>query len=397
MAYGNGRGTRRRGGSYGGTRRRYKRAYKYKYARPARARRSYRKKARRTGTRDASGACVCPGTELTTGEKFVLAQGDPFDPKCLGCKIPDSNTQPSIGIPCQELYSTSGSAANMAYCIAFLPGVTGSIVVPGAVASNSWSWLAAYGNAQNWNKKTDIVAACEAVRPVAHGLRISSSIAPTTATGFVHLALAVETNLGASTWQFATTTALMAGYSWYKRVTVASLTQSPVTIINKFVDETAFRYLAPDSIPGWAGSTGNTFQIPLSWGALLVAVEGCANAEPLQFEMMLHLEAIPKNTGVIAGSPAAPSNTALLASAAGIATNTDFAHTEDQQDSYMAQVVENAQAGAAAAGQSFVTNALRPAAYSLGHSLANQALSAGIAGAAGIMGVNRVGRLELGH
>jgi len=392
MAYGANQRTRRRGGTYGGTRRRYKRAYKYKYSRP---KRSYRKKARRTGTRDASGACVCPGKELTSGEKFVLAQGDPFEPKCLGAKIPDSNTQPSIGIPCQELYSQGGAAANNAYCIAFLPSVTNSIIVPGSIGASAWSWQAAYGNAFDWNKKTDILAACEAVRPVAHGLRISSSIAPTTATGFVHLALAVETNYTGTTWQFATTTALMAGYSWYKRVTVASLTQAPVTIINKYVDDTAFRYLSPDSVPGVLGSTGNTFQIPLSWGALLVAVEGCGTANPLQFEMMLHLEAIPKNTGVIAGSSAAPSNAALLASASGVSANTDFAHTEDQQESYMAQVIDNAQAGMNAAGQSFVTNALAPAAYSLGRSLTNQALSAGIAGAAGIMGVNRVGRLEL--
>jgi len=334
---------------------------------------------------------------MTPGEKFLLAQGDPFDPKALGAKIPDSNTQPSIAIPCQELYSQNGAAASNAYCIAFLPSLTSSIVVPSAIAAASWTWSPAFGNANSWNKATDVIAACEAVRPVAHGLRISSSIAPTTATGFVHLALAVETINTGTTWQYATTTAQMGGYSWYKRVTVASLTQSPITIINKYVDETAFRYLGPDSTPGVAGATGNTFQIPLSWGALLVAVEGCTTANPLQFEMMLMLEAIPKNTGVMAGSTAASYSPTILGAVAGVGAQTDFAHTEDQQDSYMAQVYQNAQAGAASAGNDFVSNALAPAAYSLARSVTNNAISAGVAAVAGVMGVNQVGRLELGH
>lgn len=389
MAYGRyGRSTRR----YSTRRRRYRSytprsTYKRSYSRP---RKSYRKKSssKRYGKRDSSGACVCPG-ELSPAERFLLAQADPFEPRALGAKIPDSSTQPSVAIPCQELYSQLGAATGNVYCTAFLPSVTNSIVVPGGIAAGAWTWAAAFGNGSSWNKATDISSSCEAIRPVAHGIRMSSNQSPTTAAGYVHLALAVETIKPTdTTWQYATTIGQMSGYSWYKRVTIASLTQTPLTIINKYVDETAFRYLAPESPAASGSTTSNTFQIPLSWGALLVAVEGHAAANPLQFEMILHLEAIPKNTGVLSGSSAAAYAPSILASASSISSQTDFAHTEDQQDSYMAQAAANAQAGATAAGNAFMQNVINPAARNIGYSLANQAIGMAITGAAGIAGVN---------
>jgi len=349
---------------------------------------------RRTYTKRA---CTCGASnELSAGERFVLAQADPFEPRALGCKIPDSSTQPSVAIACQELNTPTlvSTPATDSGAVAYLPSLTSSIVV-GTSSVGGWSWPASFSG-NSWTKRTDVIAAVEVARPVAHGLRISSSVAPTSATGYVHLALAVESiNNGPTTWQYATTISALSGYSWYKRVTLASLTQTPLTIINKYVDETAFRYLGQDGGQS-SGANGNMFHIPLSWGALIIAVEGVPSTAPIQVEMMLHLECIPKNVGVLAGSSAAPASPALLGGAASLSAKTDFAHTEDQQDSYIAQAMSNAMAGAADAGNQFNRNVIQPLARNAGYSVANAAMGAAITGLAGIVGVNNnPGRLAL--
>ena len=53
-----------------------------------------RKRRRQTTTRRTqSKPCACPG-ELSPGAKWALAQLDPFDNRCFGAKVPDSNTVP---------------------------------------------------------------------------------------------------------------------------------------------------------------------------------------------------------------------------------------------------------------------------------------------------------------
>lgn len=390
MAYG--RSGNRYGGRSGYRRPAYGvRSYRRSYARsrvaPTRRRRTYTRSTAPRRQR-VQRMCPCDDAELSSGQKFVLAQGDPFDPRALGCKIPDSSTQPSVALACQELHTpllVTAPATDVG-AVCYLPTVSGGIVTA-ASGVGSWSFASAFGGT-NWNKRADIVAAVEAGRPVAHGIRISSSVAPTSATGYVHLACAVETVNGVLNWGFADNIAKLSGYPWYRRVTLASLTQTPLTIINKYVDETAFRYLGLDRPPADAGANGNTFHIPLSWGALIIAVEGVPTSSPIQVEMLLHLECIPKNVGVLAGSNAAPASPGLLASAAGISSKTDFAHTEDQQDSYMQQVAQNAMQGAAAAGNAFNQNFILPAARRVGSMAVNYALGAAISGVGGIVGVN---------
>lgn len=89
------------------------------------------------------------------------------------------------------------------------------------------NWGATYAaNSTNRSKRTAYDAAIELTRPVAHAVRLSCPLAPTQASGFVHMALATETNWGSTLWQFPNTVAQMSGCQHYKRVTLASLTQS---------------------------------------------------------------------------------------------------------------------------------------------------------------------------
>lgn len=370
-----------------------RRRYTYS-ARPSgrpRARRSYRRMAPRRSTRPQTEICRCKG-DLTPGQKFILAQADPFDPKCLGAKIPDTSTVPSTPVADVENVSLPLVVATNQRCWALLPSYNTSIVSSTEGAAG-WTWGAAFAGGATRTKRVAYVGAYELDRPVAHSVRISSAVAPTAATGFVHVAISFESNYQESTWTWPTTTAGMTGCQFYKRVTLASLTQSPLTIINKFTDETAFRYSSANSPSGSGTNAGdtNTFQVigGRSWGALLIAVEGVGSLAPLNVEHLLLSEAIPRFDSIVMGTNAAPSQPAILAGAGNMGANTDFVHTEMEQQSYIAQALESAAEGAARAGDEAAIRFLIPAANQVGYT-AMGAVAAMGAAALGIGGVNNI-------
>lgn len=377
---------------------------RYPRARPIRARIG-------TMSRRAQRHPVCNcGTTMDPGEKFALVQADPFEPKFFGAKIPDSSTIPSIPTPVQYNYSLNTDAAtqpNWAHCWAFYPTVQSANIRAGSVSTSTWSWAAATSTT-NAPVATTFQQQFEAFRSTAHAIRLSCPLAPTSTTGFVHIALATETMYTSATTTTAQFTQLaanlsdMSGYTFYKRVTLASLTQSPLTLINKWTDETAFRYSSPLASPQSAdgGGTNNTsanqFQIPLSWGTLLVAVEGASSVTtpgsftPLQAEIVLHTENIPQKTSALIGSTAAAYSSGVLNAVSQAVANTDFAHTESEQPRVEAQYMTELQA----AGGEFLSGVgsqVRQYAAGLGQFIGYNALriahGAG-ARALGIGGVN---------
>ena len=102
----------------------------------------------------------------------------------------------------------------------------------------------------------------------------------------------------------------MRDLPFYRKVTLASLTQSPLTVVNKFLDQTAFRYSATDELAAGFNNTGRgQFQIAHSWSTIFVAVEGAPSASnALGIEMILHTETITKAGATNSSSPAAPGN-----------------------------------------------------------------------------------------
>lgn len=335
--------------------------------RPVRRRRTYRRRSvraprRRTYVRRMNPVCNCP-KEMGPGDKFVLTQSDPFDPRYFGSKIPDSATIPSISTPIQyNLALTSDVAAspNFAHAWAFFPNLYRASYRAIGTSVNQFSWSPAAAQVTDAPQAAGFSQQFEAYRPTAHAIRISCPFAPTTTTGFVHIAIAVETTFpsanvtGSAVSSLAPDIASMSNYTFYKRVTLASLTQSPITLINKWTDETAFRYQSPNSYNSDnAGSGGyNTFHIPNSWGILMVAVEGVSTVTtigqtitPLQAEVVLQTENIPNRTGTLIGSVAAPYSPSELSTVSQAVANTDFAHTEEQQEAHQrsfAQAVSDA-------------------------------------------------------
>jgi len=323
-----------------------------------RRRRTYRQRAA------ASSGCSCP-KELTPGDKFVMIQSDPFDTKYFGAKIPDSSTLPSISTPIQynqSLASTNAVADNpsFAHAWAFYPGLNSATRVAQGTSTTAWDWSTAVAVGINAPQYGPFRTQFEAFRPTAHAIRLSCPFAPTSTTGFVHIAIATETiygSGGAPSGQYlnlASNLSDLSGYTFYKRVTLASLTQSPLTLINKWTDESAFRYQSP-----WAAeqtdATGAplTFHIPWSWGTLIVAVEGASTVTtpgqvivPLQAEVVLHTECIPDKTSTLLGNTAAAFSPGMMSAVSHAVANTDFAHTEDQQSGVIGSYLNEVRAAA---------------------------------------------------
>lgn len=378
---------------------------------------SYTRRPSRMGTMSRRAqrnpVCTC-SPQVSPGDKFALVQADPFEPKYFGAKIPDSSTIPSIPTPIQYNYSLNTDATTQpawAHCWAFYPTIQSCNIRAGSATTSTWSWTASTSTS-NAPVAGPFQQQFEAFRPVAHAIRLSCPLAPTSTTGFVHIALATETMYSNTTTttpqaqQLAANLSDLSGYTFYKRVTLASLTQSPLTLINKWTDETAFRYSSPLSSPqtadggGTNNSSANQFHIPLSWGTLLVAVEGGSSVTtpgsftPLQAEIVLHTENIPQKSSALIGSTAAAYSSGVLNAVSQAVANTDFAHTEAEQERVEAQYMSELRA----AGGEFASGV----ASTLGRFARTAGQYAGMAGlryAAGALGVggvnNRADRLMM--
>jgi len=374
-------------------------------------RKPVRRAARRTSVRRATRRPVtrrrstkthrckpCGIRELTPSARFALAQLDPFEPRAVGAKIPDSNTMPSLANVDTDIVAFNAPATTgFLVAAAFAPSYGSAVWTSTDVSASAVAW----GSSSNQPRRnrTNVVASLEAIRPVAHAIRISSGLAPTSATGFVHIGISVESRVNTAlvtNYEYPTTVNQMAGLAFYKRVTLASLTQSPLTIINKWIDDTGFRYDDPRTEYTTAnGSTTpaySTLQMQQSWGVLIVMIDGQSSTSisPLSVEHILHTEALPKKDAFIIGTPAAPSSPGIMSAVSSMAGDTDFAHTEAQQDTYINTGLGVLQRGAAAAGER-VFEVLSPIAEHVGARVGDAAASYAmnaVLGYGGIGGVN---------
>jgi len=348
--------------------------------------------------------CHCPG-ELSPAAKFALAQLDPFEPKCLGAKVPDTNTMPSIANADTDQVTLAGPATNgNLIAIAFNPSYASSILAA-TEGAGSVSWGINFAQRRNYS---NVVAAVEAIRPVAHAVRMVSPLAPTSTTGFVHVGISVESRVNSGLGNvpdYPTTVNQMTGLAHYKRFTLASLTQSPVTIINKWIDETAFRYDDPRTTYTFSGSaaSSNTSQLQFqaSWGTLIVMIEGqpTSATTPISFEHLLLTECLPRKDAWILGTQAAPHSPGTMSAVSVMTGEHDFAHTEAQQDTYIQEGLRAFERGASVAGERVWNDVAAPLLQRFGNAVVNTGAAMAfnaISGRGGIPGVNsNPGRLTL--
>lgn len=378
-----------------------RRVSKRSVRRVARRRPAYtrRRVVRRVSRKRANEPCKCPG-ELSPGAKFAFAQLDPFEPKCLGAKIPDSNTVPSIAqADTDQVAIAAPPSAGLLVAMAFNPSYASATLEAGQLGTPDPTQIQWTGTFKTRRNFTTVSNSIEAYRPVAHALRISSALAPTSATGFVHIGLSVESRRNETTAtvpDYPKTVNEMTGLSLYKRVTLASLTQSPLTLINKWLDDTGFRYDDPDSQYSFTGSgstiTPSQLNFQQSWGTLIILVEGApTTSSPISVEHLLLSEMLPRKDSFILGTQAAPNSAGTMSAVSTMVGEIDFAHTEAQQDSYIQQGLNELSRGAAIAGAQVWNNVAAPllqrAGYAAVSTAAQMAYNAAT-GRGGIPGVN---------
>lgn len=347
----------------------YRRRSSRAYARsPRRYRRSYRRSSRAAPTvrviaaRPSSSKAVVP-TGLQSVSKtirkipFLMAQIDPFLPSVRGVKVPDANTMESGTVQIQDEYTCNTVATEVNGWL-FNPAIT-SFAVPGTSAPGAWTWPITYGGGSDCATKAQFQAAYTATRCVAHAIRLSCLLAPTTVTGFVHVAVYAPATFSATTWPFPTTIAAMRDLPHYRKVTLASLTQNPLTIVNKFLDQTAFRYIdSMETNGGYNQSNRNSFQVTHSWASIIVAIEGAPTASSLGVEVIQHHETLARAGTSNGSSPAAPPQQTVMTAAANIAADAPATHFESEQGSVLQQAADAVQAGARAGAENVLNAAL---------------------------------------
>lgn len=339
----------------------------------SRYRRKYTPKRRaRTTKRRVTKRRVAPRRH-TRMSKFVLANIDPFNSNAEGAKIPDSNTYPSAVLKVEDETTTTSDATYGLAAQAWRPYPTGTRINATAASSNSWTWTAAYGGQGNSTRLSSITSNFSLVRPVAHGIRIYAPTAPTSTTGFLHVAIVAQSEAG-TTWAYPTSIAQMNNCMFYQRFPLAMLTQKSVTVVNKFLDASATRYVDP-SFDLAAQATDLTFHTE-GWAAIILVVEGApVNTGAVVVEQIVHLEAIPLASGVNTATPAAPFNISSLEAVSRVAGHTPAAVVQGEEQGYMQQAMDALGGGA--------WDYLRPYAYQAGRYAAHAGMryvGRGIAG-----------------
>jgi len=250
--------------------------------------------------------------------KFTLAQINPFNRDCYDCRVPDTNTAPSSSFSTYDEIAPVTSGTN-AVCYAFLPS-TRCCYIPSAnnVGISSWNWTSVASAQTAVTNLTALQAQYALYRPVAHGVRITSGLAATSASGYVHICLYSQTLTAATNFVLPNTVADMATCPFYKRINIASLVQDPVIFVNKYMDESAHMYRDLDK--GFApGADSQMIQTNWGWMTVLVAVEGFpSGTNPITVEVIGHYEGQSQFGSMIMDQPAEVPNQPVMAATSAI-------------------------------------------------------------------------------
>lgn len=296
--------------------------------------------------------------------RFKLAQANPFHPEAVGVKYPDANSTPSCSIQCADTITLVTNASG-GTTKGFRPVITGSWVDD---SGTMLSWSAAFGGMQDSSRKSSITSNFNQIRPVAHGIRLTSALSPNSVTGFVHVSLHQPNMFNQTTWDFPTSVAQMCNAVTYKKIPLAVLCTKALTFVNRTVDFSSERYFDPSSDLTATG-TDLTFQ-NTGWGVIIVAIEGApASQSVVQVEQLVHYEAIPLKSGVADASPAARFSPTVIADTTDFVNNADPIVITDQNEN---QVL--AERGFLGGMYDAVSDVASRNAYAAGRTVANAAM-----------------------
>lgn len=112
---------------------------------------------------------------------------------------------------------------------------------------------------------------------------------------------------------------------------------------------------------------------------------------PISFEHLLLTECLPRKDAWVLGTQAAPNSPGTMSAVSSMLSETDFAHTEAQQESYVAAGVEELARGAQVAGERVWTDVGVPLLQRFGNNVLNAGMMYAVnaaTGRGGIPGVN---------
>nr|WAE42822.1 MAG: capsid protein [Cressdnaviricota sp.] len=364
------------------------------YSRAAPARRYARKRVayrRRAVTRRASVAS--PGIQPGTGgaPKFLCAQINPFDRGVVGVRVPDDSTAPSSSFYVFDETSITTTAATKNNAKMYMPAL--NAFAANATEGNS---LVTWGSDMNAStsatqKYAAIQAQYSLFRPVAHAVRLTCSGAPTTQTGYVHYCLLPLSTFAVTSgaWKAPTTVSDMTTLPGYSRATLASLTQTPLIIVNRWMDQTAFRYIdvkAHEWNNDTTGATGGMFETMMQWMAIIVMVEGAVANSGIQVESILHCEGQSLFSGLSRDIDAEPGDRVVFDGVSEALGNASSSMPDSPQG-MMSRVSEVTQGFCESvmrvggeAGKQLVYSVVKSFGTNIGKSAARGAVAAGIAG-----------------
>lgn len=273
--------------------------------------------------------------------QFTIAQVDAFCPEAFGVKVPDDATAPSCVAFSRDEVSLNTTAAG-GIGIAFRYNPVATVVFPATVSSSTWTWPAAFGNSAAVSNSAALQSNFNALRTVAHGVKITTRQSAFNASGFVHVALVADSGTNQTTWSYPTSISAMEYAPYYRRIPIADLIEDEVLVMNKYTDHTAFRYIDPNH-----GDNNSTFLttglgtaydygFPTSgWMAILVWVEGPASiTSAVDVEYIHHYECLTQsNAGIIAITKAAPCSPAILAATSYVVEHSEpISATREDED-----------------------------------------------------------------
>lgn len=312
--------------------------------------------------------------------KFMMAQIDPFHPDSYNVRVPDESTAPSSAF---YLFDSTNlrvviNATNAAASY-FYPSCAAVCATSTEVSSATWAWPAAYGGVQAPSRTALAQAQYSVARPVAHGVKIACPLAPTSVTGFCHIALYTLDLFGNATWTLPTTVSQMTECPFYRRVTLASLTQTPLVVVNKYLDQTAFRYTDTGSNEALDAPKG-AFHVPGSWMGIMVVVEGhtvAAGTSIVNVETICHLEGQSKFGGLNTDGQAEQGNIYVQQQAANASSRASPSYMENSQEAFSraANMASNFVGNAASvAGQGFASGVVNAVGGAVANAMGGQGM-----------------------
>jgi len=281
-----------------------------------------RRGGRRIMTRSTGSKGGTPGTH-----PFVLAQIDPFSNKALGVRVPDQSTAYSSSFHTSDQVAITNAVAGFADAMLFLPNCKVNAVQLTPASATAITIPAGYAGGGGLippSRSASIIASYSLVRAVSHGVKLTTSVAPQNAQGFVHTVVFPISQYNASTFEAPVNVSQLVDLPGYTRTPLASLINKPLIVVNRFCGPDSFVYQDPDDNQ-LIDKAKLELDVANGWCVIFVMLTGAYSAaapsNQLSIEMIAHFEGIGIFGSLSGGQSAETPNATAMDQGSTVAAN----------------------------------------------------------------------------